>query len=127
MLGQILNKTFINLLDDIAMYFRVNEQNDFESCELANIDSYCNHDYLKYIDLALALSDAYIELDIHLVVRLIYLSKYTCYICCNYGNDEVDLDNPNDYTGINQILKDKEFDIENYPDYKFILWKYEYQ
>ena len=53
MLGQILDKNFINLLDEIAMYFKFNEQISFEEYESGNLLLH-DHNYLKYIDLALA-------------------------------------------------------------------------
>ena len=55
MLVSVLNEKFESLLFDIANYFKINEQNDFENYELVNVDGYNNHDFLKYIDLVLAI------------------------------------------------------------------------
>lgn len=123
-LGQILDQSFSNLLYDIAGYFKINEQNDFESLEPGdpNLES---HDFLKYIDLALALED-YVEIDREVAKRLYYNEKYKRYIKTNCGDDERDLDNPNDYAYLFKLENDyiKELFSENIFTIKYILVKH---
>lgn len=120
MLVSVLNEKFESLLFDIANYFKINEQNDFESYELVNVDGYNNHDFLKYIDLVLAISDTHIEIDYEVAIRLARIEKYKPYLGCNFGFDDFDLSNPTEYSPINQ---DRLNALSS--NYQYILYKYE--
>ncbi len=127
MLGQILDADFVKLLGDITEYFRVQEQNNFESYDINDHDNYENHDFLKYIDLALAMSDGFIKLDFEIAVRLMHLTKYAANIGCSYSANDMDFnrEDPSEYESIEKFLV--EYDGQENPGYQFILYKYEYQ
>lgn len=122
MLGQILDQKFSDLLYEIAGYFRINEQKDFESFEVDN-ENLLDHNYLLYIDLAIALQD-YVELDLEIAKRLFQNEKYKYYIKTNEGDDEVDLENPKNYKEVVML----ENYLQTFPslvdDWVFILSKY---
>jgi hypothetical protein len=127
MLGNILDEKFSNLLNNIVQYIRVNEQIHFEECEANQHESYESHDFLKFIDLAIYMAETHIELDPEVAVRLMKLTKYASYIGCNYGNDLVVIERPEDYFSIKGMIVNYEEEQDNYHNYKFVLWKYEYQ
>lgn len=124
---QILSPHFVTLLDEIAQHFRVQEQKHFEEYNVTKPDMYENHDFLKYIDLAIALAETHIKLDQEVAIKLMLIPKYTNYVGCNYADEEIDPDNCWEYDSIQKILNLGKFNYEDYSDFKFILRKYEYQ